>query len=156
MEGLMYEAAASNSKQLRQEEMREMMVNEAAAAQGMPHRYMSAATFPMGQGLPQEQQNTAAALHQAWAAQAAGSMAQQQAQNLVAQFGAQQAANMHAAQFGPVPPPQPAPASPPARLLEVPEEAPPAEPVEEGEKARRPAGKWNWIQFGMLYNLNKR
>ena len=31
MEGMMYEAAASNSKQLRQEEMRDLMVEEAAA-----------------------------------------------------------------------------------------------------------------------------
>ena len=80
MEGMMYEAAASSSKQVRQEEMRESMVDEAAALHGMPHQYMQAATYPMGQGLPQEQLNTAQAFHQAWAAQASGSMASQQAQ----------------------------------------------------------------------------
>ena len=95
----MYEAAASNSKQLRQEEMRDLMVEEAAAGHGVPHQYMQAATFPVGQGLPQAQMNTGQAFHQQWAAQAAGSVAQQQAQNMAAQFGVQQAAAMHAAQL---------------------------------------------------------
>ena len=36
MEGLMYEQAATSSKQIRQEEMRESMVDEAAAMHGMP------------------------------------------------------------------------------------------------------------------------
>ena len=82
MEGLMYEAAANSTKQIRQEEMREAMVDEAAAIHGMPHQYLTAATFPQGQGLPQEQLGTADAFHQAWAAQASGSMASQQAQVL--------------------------------------------------------------------------
>ena len=107
MEGMMYEAAASSSKQIRQEEMREAMVDEAAAVHGMPHQYVQAATFPLGQGLAQEQMNTAQAFHQQWAAQASGTMAQQQAQMLQAQFGAEQAANMHAAQIGQAPLPQP-------------------------------------------------
>ena len=107
MEGMMYEAAASSSKQVRQEEMREAMVDEAAAMHGVPHQFMQAATFPVGQGLPREQLGTAQAFHQAWAAHASGSMASQQAQVLNAQLGAQQAANMHAAQFGPAPLPQP-------------------------------------------------
>ena len=46
MEGLMYEGAASSSKQVRQEEMREAMVDEAAAIHGMPRPYVAAATFP--------------------------------------------------------------------------------------------------------------
>ena len=77
MEGMMYEAAASSSKQLREEHMREAMVDEAAAVNGVPHQYMQAATYPLGQGLAQEQMNTAQAYHQAWAAQASGSMAQE-------------------------------------------------------------------------------
>ena len=55
MEGMMYEAAASSSKQVRQEQMREAMVDEAAAIHGVPHQYMQAVTYPTGQGLPQEQ-----------------------------------------------------------------------------------------------------
>ena len=66
--------------------MREAMVDEAAAMHGMPRQYLGAATFPQGQGLAQEQQGTAEAFHQAWAAQGAGSMAQQQAQNLAVQL----------------------------------------------------------------------
>ena len=58
MEGMMYEAAASSSKQLREEHMREAMVDEAAAVNGVPHQYMQAATYPLGQGLAQEQMNT--------------------------------------------------------------------------------------------------
>merc|ERR1712023_223235 len=104
---MMYEAAASSSKQLRQEQMREAMVDEAAAVNGIPHQYMQAATYPLGQGLAQEQMNTAQAYHQDCAAQASGSMASQQAQMLQAQFGAQQAADMHAAQIGQAPLPQP-------------------------------------------------
>ena len=61
----------------------------------------------MAQGLPQEQLNTAQAFHQAWAAHASGNMASQQAQILNAQLGAQQSANMHAAQLGQPPLPQP-------------------------------------------------
>lgn len=82
MEGVMYESAASSSKQVRQEEMREAMVDEAAAIHGMPHQYMTAATFPQGQGVPQEPLNTAQAYHQAWTAQASGALVQQQAQIL--------------------------------------------------------------------------
>ena len=40
MEGMMYEAAAASSKQLRQEHMREAMVDEAAAIHGIPHQYI--------------------------------------------------------------------------------------------------------------------
>ena len=107
MEGMMYEAAASSSKQVRQESMREAMADEAAAIQGVPRQFLQAATYPTGQGLPQEQLNTAQAFHQAWAAQASGTMASQQAQTIQAQLDVQQAANMHAAQFGPAPLPQP-------------------------------------------------
>ena len=46
MEGMMYEAAASSSKQIRQDQMREAMVDEAAAVHGMPHQYVQAATYP--------------------------------------------------------------------------------------------------------------
>ena len=45
-EGMMYEAAANSTKQIRQEEMREAMVDEAAAIHGMPRQYLQAATFP--------------------------------------------------------------------------------------------------------------
>ena len=54
MEGLMYEGAANSTKQIRQEEMRDAMVDEAAAMHGIPHEYMRAATFPQGQGLGEQ------------------------------------------------------------------------------------------------------
>ena len=73
MKGVMYEQAASSSKQVRQEEMRDAMVDEAAAMHAVPRPAMAAATFPMPQGLPQEQQNQAAAHHATASLDVAGS-----------------------------------------------------------------------------------
>ncbi len=103
----MHEAASSNSNQLRSEEMRDLMVDEAAAGDGVPQQFMQAFTFPQGQGLSQAQMGTAQAFHQQWAAQASGSMARQQAQTMATQLGAQHAAMMHAAQLPQPPVPQP-------------------------------------------------
>ncbi len=85
---MMHEAAAAGCKQLRQDEMREAMVNGASALNGVEHQARNAWTYPFGQGLAQEHLNTAPACHRQWAEQAAGSMAQQQAQTMAAQLGA--------------------------------------------------------------------
>ena len=76
----MFEAANSASAQIRAQKQTEVMVDQAAAVNEIPHAAAAAMAAPVGGMLPPEFQfGTAAPLHAAARAQAAQQLAQQQA-----------------------------------------------------------------------------
>ena len=80
MEGAMFEAANSASAQIRAQKQTEVMVDQAAAINEIPHAAAAAMAAPVGGMLPPEFQfGTAAPLHAADRAQAVQQLAQQQA-----------------------------------------------------------------------------
>ena len=99
MEGAMYESAASAGQMMRSEQMRGVLVAEAAARHGLPHDVIQEFVRQEG-GLPQELQGSGARAQAFFAQEATREAQGQQLERMRQQQGIDQAAAIHAAAVG--------------------------------------------------------
>ena len=99
MEGAMYESAAYAGQMMRSEQMKDVLVAEAAARHGLPHDVLQEFVRQEG-GLPLELQDTGARAQAFFAQEATREAQGQQLERMRQQQGIDQAAAIHAAAVG--------------------------------------------------------
>ena len=95
----MYENAAYAGQMMRSEQMKDVLVSEAAAQHGLPHQVIQEFVRQEG-GLPQELQGTGAQAQAFFADDATRQLQGQQIERMRQQQGIDQAAAIHAAAVG--------------------------------------------------------